>query len=180
MSGFEISGWVPAWATGDAQVAAHAADLRSAVGRRATEAWIAWDLEHDRWFADLPVVLELDGQDRLELSWQKFDDLSITWNSIDVLVAPKAWVEWPLEWRPRAHPALVAFIGHVIESVEVTHHLFTTGSVNRPEDETISTWLAGGIWFGASTGLHVFNALDENGLSNEVVPTDDQTRSTAI
>jgi hypothetical protein len=180
VSTFEISGWVPNLATAEAQIADHAADLRSVVGRRVIDAWIAWDLEHDRWFADLPVVLELDSQDRLELSWQKFDDLSITWNSIDVSIAPKAWVTWPLEWRVRAHPALAAFVGNVVESVEVTHHRFTTVRAAHPEQEPASTWLAGGIWFGASTGLHVFNALDENGLSNDAVPSDNRTRSTTI
>lgn len=33
------------------------------------------------------------------------------------------------------------------------------------------SWLTTGIWFGTgNSGLHVFNALDENGLSNFASP----------
>lgn len=52
------------------------------------------------WLADCPVVLDFDGE-RLEINHQKFDDLSITWNSVDVTRAPM----WPtsdgfrLVWR---------------------------------------------------------------------------------
>ncbi|MEU8258042.1 hypothetical protein AB0C06_27680 [Micromonospora inaquosa] len=41
-----------------------------------------WDSERDEWFADCPVVLDFAGE-RLEVNHQKFDDVSITWNSAD-------------------------------------------------------------------------------------------------
>jgi hypothetical protein len=102
-------------------------------------------------------------------------------DAIDVSVPPNAWVTWPLEWQPRAHPALEAFVGQLINSVAATHHLFTTTSIARPEQGASSVWLTGGIWLGGEeTGLVVYNALDENGLSNDAVPTNDQTRTVAI
>lgn len=45
----------------------------------------------------MPIVLRLDHGPQLEVCWEKFDDLSITWDTIDVTVKPRAWVEWPLE-----------------------------------------------------------------------------------
>ena len=44
---------------------------------------------------------------QLEVCWEKFDHVSITWDTIDVTVTPKAWVDgrWSgalvrfLNWR---------------------------------------------------------------------------------
>jgi len=97
----------------------------------------------------------------------KFDDLSITWDTIDVAVTPKAWVEWPLEWRSTAHPALLSCVGSTIHSMRATTFRFTTHNVADPGDVS-EVWLTAGLWLATnSRGVHIFNALDENGLSGE-------------
>jgi len=165
----EISGWQPDWRPAADQLHNHAERLQALRGRQITNGWIVWDLEHDVWFADLPVVLRFDDNRQLEVSWQKFDDLSLTWNTIDVATAPNAWVTWPLEWRRDAHPVLTPVVGDVVNSIFSTEHVFTTRQV-LPAQETAttrSTWLVSGIWLETRTaGLHIFNALDENGLGS--------------
>jgi hypothetical protein len=162
-----VSGWRPDFQTADEQFRRQALGLRSLAGRRITAAWTVWDLLHDEWFADLPVVIRLDDGRQLEVCWEKFNDLSITWDTIDVAVTPKAWVEWPLEWRTTAHPALLACLGSRIQSVRATTFRFTTPNVDDPR-EASEVWLTAGLWLATgSRGVHIFNALDENGLSDE-------------
>jgi hypothetical protein len=138
-----------------------------------------WNLEVGQWFPDLPVVLDFDDGRRLEMCWQKFDDLSITWNSIDVDVTPVAWVTWPLTWRAGAHPALTVMVDELVTGVAVTEHLFTTDDVLSGGGSSV--WFTSGLWLGTEmTGLHVFNALDENGLSNEAPQTSKDVRVKAL
>jgi hypothetical protein len=114
------------------------------------------------------------------VSWQNFEDLSITWNTIDVSTAPTGWVTWPLSWRSQGHESLRAVTGNTISAVAVTEHRFTTRQVEplpAMADKTNSTWLVGGIWLATTdAGLHIFNALDENGLSNDPVPSGEDNR----
>lgn len=176
MTDIDVSGWQPAWKPADTQLHTHAERLRSLPGRRVSDTWIVWNLEHDQWFADLPVLVQFDDGQQLEVGWQKFDDLSITWNTIDVAVTPHAWVTWPLEWRSQAHPALSEITEHEVVQVEATEHLFTTRRVSPPNDSQ-SVWITSGIWLQTDhAGLHIFNALDENGLSNEPPLTSPELR----
>ncbi|MGV9365649.1 hypothetical protein [Amycolatopsis sp. NPDC003731] len=69
----DVSGWVPAFLPADDQLDRQAARLRSLTGHRIAETWTVWSLEHDEWFADLPVVLRLDDGPQLEVCWEKFD-----------------------------------------------------------------------------------------------------------
>jgi hypothetical protein len=159
-----VSGWRPDFRPGHEQVALHAARLHAVLGQRIVESWGVWDLEHDEWFADLPVVLQFNAGVGLEVCWEKFDDLSITWDTIDVGVTPTGWVEWPLEWRPHPLPALAAVAGQTVSALAATSFLFRTQNVDQPHDVS-EAWLTTGLWLGTeSGGLHIFNALDENGV----------------
>lgn len=53
-----------------------------------------WIDDLDEWFADAdpPVVLQV-GVEQLEVCAQKFDDLSVTWNTIDLSIRPIACVD---------------------------------------------------------------------------------------
>lgn len=168
----EVSGWVPNWMPGSEQLARQASALVGRVGHVVVEAWLVWNEETDQWFADLPVVIVFDDGEQLELCWQKFDDLSVSRNTIDLSVAPLAWVEWPLSWRRAAHPALAAVEGCAVVGLAATQHLFAAVDADYPHRPETGGWLDGGLWFvSTSGGLHIYNALDENGLSNSV-PTD--------
>ncbi|MFG1838087.1 hypothetical protein ACGFH8_06575 [Micromonospora sp. NPDC049175] len=152
---FGITGYQPGWRNGIADVAGrHGQRLRSLVGRRLTSTWVVWD-DDDSWFADCPVVLDFD-EERLEVNHQKFDDLSITWCTIDVTRAPL----WPtsdgflLRWRDDAPARLAAWRGQRIEAVELLEYAggnLADGSV------------ALGLRF-ADGWLTIYNALDENGI----------------
>ena len=160
-----VSGWVPAFLPADEQLDRQAARLRSLTGHRVAQTWTVWALEHDEWFADLPVVLRLDHGPQLEVCWEKFDELSITWNTIDVTDTPTAWVEWPLEWRQAAHPALATIADATVDQIAATSSRFPTENAAEPFCIKAS-WLTTGLWLATSRGdLHIFNALDENGLS---------------
>ncbi|MTD16249.1 hypothetical protein GIS00_20120 [Nakamurella sp. YIM 132087] len=128
----------------------HRAALGGLVGRRITAVWVVWILEEDEWFTDLPVVLVFDDGRQLELCWQRVDDLSISWETIDLAVPPVAWVTWALQWRAAADPAVNGMIGRVVTEVVPTG--------GRHE--------MAGLWFGAAdTGLYVYAAGDENGFA---------------
>jgi hypothetical protein len=159
-----ISGWQADWRAGSEQVRRHAVALRALVGARLTGAWTVWIGEGD-WFADMPVVLQFDGSQQLEVCWQKFDDLSISWNTIDFDVPPTAWID-DLSWRPWAHQALRMNQDQAVTSVAATDAVLTTTDVDYPHREPVSKRFVAGLWIGTTgPGLHVFNALDENGLS---------------
>ena len=167
-----VSGWVAQFLPGQEQISVHREKLLALVGSRLTNAWIVWNLDDDTWFADLPVVLQFDNDVQLELCWEKFDDLAVSWNTVDVSIAPTAWVTWPLEWRSRAHESLANAVGSVVTDVSVLEYFLGTPSgvwARLPRRKAKpGSGEANGLWFDTDRGgLHVFNALDENGLSND-------------
>ncbi|MEU9992961.1 hypothetical protein AB0E10_40555 [Streptomyces sp. NPDC048045] len=160
MFDFGIAGYRPAWLHGRRDVdREHGHRLRGLVGRPLTRVWMVWDLQDDEWFCDCPVLFDFDGE-QVEVNHHKFDDLSLTWNTID----PTRSVRWPgfdLRWRPEPLPELQALRGLVLKGAEL---LTWTG-----RDAAQGTVDVG---FAFETGrVTVFNALDENGLSfDEVLP----------
>lgn len=169
-----VSGWAPDFLPARSQFDRHVDRLRSLVGGQVSDAWVVWNLENDDWFADLPVVLQMKHGAQLEVCWEKFDELSITWGTIDVSVRPRAWVEWPLEWRPRALPVLASVEGATVQDLAVSSFLFKTQNMDHPHNVS-AVWLTTGLWIGTeSGGLHIFNALDENGVSSQLPPRDNE------
>lgn len=91
MFDFGMEGYRPHWLNGRSAVAAdHGRRLRALIGRPLTRGWLVWDVEDDEWFPDCPVLLDFAGE-RTEVNHRKFDDLSITWNTVD----PHRPVKWP-------------------------------------------------------------------------------------
>lgn len=125
---FGIQGYQPHWLNGrHAVTLAHGPRLQSLVGRRLVSSWLVWDRDTDEWFADCPVLLAFDGE-QVEINHQKFDDLSITWNTID----PDGQITWPggddnepdvhafhLSWRNDADAALATLNGQKLHTVEL-------------------------------------------------------------
>jgi hypothetical protein len=102
MTDFGVPGRAPRWTP-----ATDRHTLQHPIVHRA----LVWDLEHDKWFAALPVIVMLDDGRRLEMSWQKYDEMSITWSTIDISPAATAWVTWPLSWRLKRHTSVRADTG---------------------------------------------------------------------
>lgn len=118
---FGVAGYEPAWLCGiDVIKAAHGPRLQALVGTTMHDIWLLWDHTGDRWFTDGPVVLECSG-DQLEINHQKFDELSITWNTID-LAEPSdrpSDSSFSLGWRADARPDVVALAGGTVRCVEL-------------------------------------------------------------
>ncbi|MFB7245640.1 hypothetical protein ACFCYX_24655 [Streptomyces populi] len=154
MFDFGIENYRPQWLNGDSEVVvAHGLRLRALVGRPLTRAWLVWDVQDDEWFSDCPVLLDFTGE-QVEINHQKFDDLSITWNTVDPR-RPVQWSDFDLQWRHDAHPELDALRGQVLQDVQLFE--WTGSDMARG---------AIAVNFGFSHGqVTVFNTLDENGLT---------------
>lgn len=159
-----IDGYKPRWLNGLAEIrAAHAARLRGLVGRTLTRSWVVWDPDDQSWWPDCPVVLDFDGE-QLEISHQKFDDLSITWNTIDP-TPDIAFTESGLVWRA---DTMEPVVGRRLRAVEL---LEWSGG----DRDMANGMVALGLTF-TDAHLTVYNAMDENGLSFD--PPDDYIRHT--
>ncbi|WP_030985719.1 hypothetical protein [Streptomyces sp. NRRL S-1813] len=154
MFDFGIDGYQPVWLHGRREVVReHGHRLRGLAGRTLTRVWMVWDVEDDEWFCDCPVLFDFDGE-QVEVNHHKFDDLSLTWNTIDT-GRPVRWPGFDLRWRPEPLPELDALRSLSLKGVELlewTGRDVAQGSVDVSFD------------FEANRAT-VFNALDENGLS---------------
>jgi hypothetical protein len=152
---FGIQGYRPRWLNGrDSITAAHGPRLAGLAGLTLQRAWLVWDLDADEWFTDAPVLMDF-GAEQVEIDHQKFDDVSITWNTID----PSRAIEdsyFHLAWHAEPLPPLAELPGQALDHVEllewagddVAHGSIAVGFDFRP------TWLI------------IFNALDENGFEH--------------
>ncbi|MFD8979870.1 hypothetical protein [Streptomyces sp. NPDC059564] len=154
MFDFGIEGYHPRWLNGPAHVArTHGRRLQALSGRPLTGAWMVWDLIDDEWFCDCPVLLDFDGV-HVEINHRKFDDLSLTWNTIDPC-RPVSWTGFDLEWRPDPLPELQTIRGMTLRSVELLE--WTMDNVAGSTTDVSFVF--------PDARLTVFNALDENGLT---------------
>lgn len=131
MSYFDIQGYEPQWLNGLSSIAAaHGPRLQALAGRHLRHIWLLWDLTDDEWFADGPVLLDFDDE-QVEINHQKFDDLSITWNTVDPVGQP-AWSNgdgghpddhvFRLAWRHDAHAEAAALQGQRLQQVELLEY----------------------------------------------------------
>lgn len=151
---FGIANYRPSWQSGlSAITLASGSRLGRLRGRSLTRCWLLWDRNDDEWFADAPVVLDFAGE-QLEIQHQKFDELSITWNTID----PFQRVHYPdfdLVWRDDAVTKLTRFQTRTVTAVDLLEY---------QGDDMANGMVAVGIGFGEGY-LVVQNNLDENGLA---------------
>jgi hypothetical protein len=164
----QFSGWRADWHSGAEQRERATAELFALVGRRVTATWVVWDPEDDTWFSDGPVVFVLDDGRQLELGWQKFDDLSVTWGTVDLATTP-TWYERQVEWRRDALPPLRGVAGGTVTDLAWTEHTMVISRSRWWRRDGSTTWLVGGVWIGTDAGgVLVYDALDENGLADEL------------
>ncbi|MFI0240285.1 hypothetical protein [Streptomyces sp. NPDC016845] len=154
MFDFGIEGYRPRWSSGRSSVVAgHGHRLRALVGRPLTCVWLVWDLEDDEWFRDCPVLLDFSGE-RVEINHRKFDDLSITWNTVDP-ARPVLWPGLELRWRFDADAELLGLRGQVLRDVE----LLEWSGRDAAEGTLAVSFLF------RRDRLTIANALDENELT---------------
>ncbi|GAA4198970.1 hypothetical protein [Microbispora amethystogenes] len=157
-----IPGYRPVWLSRRKEImTAHGLKLAHLASRRLTRALVVWDLDEDKWFADCPVLLDFEGE-QIEITHWKFDEVSITWNTID----PARALDWPdfrLAWRDDIPDELTALIGQPCSAVELL--------MWRDRDLVEGTIVS--LGFGFSNGqVTIYNALDENGM--EFAPPGDR------
>jgi hypothetical protein len=156
---FGIPGYRPEWLSKRSTITTvHGARLARLAGRQLTDALVAWDLDDDEWFADCPVLLNFEGE-QVEINHWKFDEVSITWNTIDVARSP-AWPDFRLTWRDDVPDELAALTGQTLLTVELLEwrgRALAQGTV--------------ALRFSFSDGqVTIYNVLDENGM--EFTPPD--------
>jgi len=147
------------------------ARLEALVGQRVTAGWTGWF--GDRLFPGAPVVLSFEGGEQLELAWQKWDDLSVTWNTVDVAQRRE------YEWRAAAPAELAAIVDLPVTALAVSEgayfndvDLMAGGPL--PMD-AVAGWVVDGLWLETGdTGLLVHNGADTVALSpSPMIPTHD-------
>ncbi|WP_220448680.1 hypothetical protein [Nonomuraea mesophila] len=152
-----ISGFEPTFLVGlEAVRENHGPSLAALGGRRLTGFAIVRFVEDGDWFADWPVVLDFDGV-RVEICHWKFDELSISWNTIDTTAAITGWeyVEETPAWSS-ADERLEPFIGQELREVALLEW--------RPSSYDLADGtLAVEFLFNAGR-FHIANALDENSI----------------
>jgi hypothetical protein len=153
-----LEGYNPEWyhdATALADV--HRARFKQLIGEKLLTGWLMWDMNERGWFADGPVVLGFN-EANVEITHRRFDECAITWDQVD-MTAPPDWYGTgiPLDWRPDPHAALRGARGRILREVNIIER--TTPSPWRP-----STLHAVELLFDRYR-LSIYNAMDENGLS---------------
>ena len=165
----------------DAVIELHGDEIRSFCGSALTDAWIAWDLKHDEWFNDEPVILRF-GNRNFEASFNQLSQFAMTIDSVDI-TAPPNWMDcfdgMPLAWRNNAHESLKRTIGNTLRDVAIVDYLFRTTVVEASVDPSrcgtqSESWSLHALEFKFDAcSLVLYNALDENGLQTEPLAGDD-------
>jgi hypothetical protein len=163
VSYFGIPGYEPHWLSGHSLITTVQTNrLESVIGRQLRDSWLVWDHKYDRWLADCPVVLNFDGE-QVEICHRKFDELSVTWNTI----VPAAAIEWSdaddnapgasrLEWRNDTDATLAGLHGQQLKRVELLEWC-------RQALDFGNGTMAISFDFGPER-LTIANGLDENNL----------------
>ena len=146
--------------------------LKEIIGQKLLASYVVWDIEEDEWFTDGVVVFEFEKL-RLELCCNKMEEISVKFNSIDLLKKP--YIYWdsngPYEWRKNAISEVNEVIGNKLEKLRIVEAEFCSwpSSESYGTPNMVCTWILNGINFYFSNGYFAFfNALDENGITNEV------------
>jgi len=149
-----IEDYVPEFQQGVETIAAtHGARLLDLVGRTLVGTWLCWADGPDEWVADAPVVLRFDDV-QLEIQHNAFDELSLTWGSIDVMRSI-GFSDGDWHWRDDAIEKLSDLHGMAVVDVDLLAWSGLDLAHGSP---------AIGLVFDGGGGLTIYNALDENGL----------------
>ncbi|MFG2873932.1 hypothetical protein ACGFYU_02805 [Streptomyces sp. NPDC048337] len=152
-----ISGFEPSFLIGiDAIRQVHGTRLATLAGRRLTGFALVRFAEDGDWFADCPVVLDFDGI-QVEVCHWKFDELSISWDTIDTAATIRGWES--SEFTPRwshSDEGLEPFVGHELREVTLLEW--------RPAERDLAAGTVAVEFVFASGRLRIVNGLDENAI----------------
>ena len=129
------------------------------IGQELKESWIGWMDEDDCWWEDMPIILQI-GNERLEICWNQFQDVSITKNQIPVDGSAHFTME-DASIKKNAHKVLNKFMGKTITAIEV-------GETTMSMGDSGLVWIPNSINFiFGEDFLSIYNGLDENQVSDE-------------
>jgi len=126
------------------------------IGKVIDETYVGWYMPDNTWYEDFPIILMIDGQ-QIEICWQQFDSLSITNNQI-ILNNCISYDE-KVPYKKNAVKELNAVLGKKILNVKLGMSSMTIEDKVLPIINSVDFELDNGF-------LRIFNALDENGVSN--------------
>ncbi|MEU8381402.1 hypothetical protein [Streptosporangium sp. NPDC048865] len=155
MFDFGIAGYKPVWLRGRSAVfAAHGRRLALLKGRRLTRALLVWDLDESAWFCDGLVLLDFEGE-QVEIVHHKFDEISITWNTVDP-AQPLNWAgqAFRLAWRGDTPDELAALAGQRLHALELLEW----------DGEDLAKGMVAVSFVFPDGRVTIYNALDENGM----------------
>ena len=146
--------------------------LRSFQGQTLLDSYIVWNTASDHWNNLSVIILKFD-DDQLEVCCADLDRLSVLKNSTDLSTAPV--VDWDMEdtyeWKKNALNEINPLRDQTLNSIKVVEYELCT----RPPDEqkggknTLCSWILLGLWLEFDQGkLLIYNALDENGVANQI------------
>ncbi|MGW2726971.1 hypothetical protein [Streptomyces sp. NPDC001494] len=152
-----ISGFEPTFLVGlEAVRERHGPRLAELGGRRLTGYMLVRFVEDGDWFADCPVVLDFEGV-RVEICHWKFNELSISWNTIDTTAAITGWrsSEFTPVWS-RADERLEPFVGQELRETSLLEWL--------PSGQDLADGTTA-VEFAFDAGrFRIANGLDENNI----------------
>jgi hypothetical protein len=156
--------------------------LRNLIGKSIREAWVIWELNSDEWHSDGVIILCFDDMN-IEICTHNLNELSITWNEIDVNVALESYDfeeygKFDFEWRKDSLEQFKLIKGRIVKEIEIFEYKFTTTvTFNKSSPEEIGRkdeqYILNGIGFKLDDGyFSIYNGLDTNALTTERNTTD--------
>ncbi|MBL7490367.1 hypothetical protein I6A60_11425 [Frankia sp. AgB1.9] len=143
---------------------AHGPRLARLAGRPLTGFAVVRFVEDWEWFTDCPVVLDFDGV-QVEVCHDKFDELSVGWDTIDTAATITGWEssESTPQWSGR-HEDLKPFVGQELREVALLEW--------RPAEHALAAGTVAVEFPFAGGRLEIFNGLDENRIEVGVAHPD--------
>ncbi|MBJ7557026.1 hypothetical protein [Marinomonas spartinae] len=153
-----IQGYNPEWVEDkEAAIELVKSYSRKWIGNTISSSYVGWFSPDNEWDENLPIVLII-GDVQYEICWQKFDSLAITSKQINLYHCICSGELTP--YKRNYHEAINKCLEKEIVSVELGMSSMTLEGKVLPMINSIDFHLVGGF-------LTIYNALDENGLSNE-------------
>lgn len=165
MEGFlGIAGYEPDWLSDPVSFCdRHVAALGALLAGKLVSTWVLWDTTHDEHFAEAPVILQFDRGPQIEVCCWKLDEMSLTYDRIDVSDPPDwGWEPRAFEWRRDALRPLASVLGAQLQTVGLIEIEFTAAR---------SAWCLGGLEFGfEEASLGIYNGLDDTQVALDLDP----------
>ena len=174
-----ISGWISDFRPVADQLRVHGERLIGLVGQRLVDGWTGWNTGRNVQQLEIPPVLVFEGGDQLELNWDIVrDDISITWNTID-LSFPPTTMGIVHEWRRAKPPPLAEVIGRRLTGFAMLETPFFRGEDIEGIDfddwplTHAAGWEITGLWLAfGDKGLRVISTASGASLYGDLGRTD--------